>query len=139
MASVLNGLSLVCTRYRTEWPSGEMNILAAFLKSSRCSTWAGMLNPAIDGCAASCFSDNRNAADSLSPAPICLTWSTSWSTASATCRLPPANRSAPLCSWFRFACRPPGWSIPMVCSTLVSFVECITQAVRRRFEGFLSG
>ena len=96
----------------------------------------GMLNPAIAGCAASFFSDSRNVADPPSPAPNCLTWSTSRLTASAICRLPPANWSALLCSWSRFACRPPGWSIPSDFSTPVSF-QSPHASVSGGLDGFL--
>src|ERR1700758_5863083 len=58
IAAVLNGSNFVSTKKRTECPLGEMNIFAAFLKSSEVSTLGGMYMPPMEGCEASRFIDS---------------------------------------------------------------------------------
>ena len=48
--------------------------------------------PAMDGCEASRLIDSSRSAAWFIPAPICLVWSTSVCTPSASCALPSAKR-----------------------------------------------
>ena len=66
----------------------------------------------MEGVDASCFMASRNCDASRSPLPICLVWSTSSCTPSATWRLASARVLAPCCSMARRPCRLPGLSSP---------------------------
>src|SRR5690349_11940551 len=72
IASVLNGSNFVSTMYRAERPSGEMNTLAAFLKSSVVRICGGTYMPDIEGDEAFCLIDCSRPAAWLNPPPIFL-------------------------------------------------------------------